>query len=288
MKGNYATLSPTLYEAADIAHSFLKTHFGFKHNASIEKGIDPHLSWAPTFFWSAKTEYIACEVSDRPLPKTLTSYIANINRLSLHVRMIVAVSASSSIENAEFQKERAELKKLGIGFLYIDKSGVATLELSGVPIPLAIIEPEINLFKSKLRVYVRKAFDLYMRGDPVHGVQDLGQTVEDIIYGLGKQAKLKGKLTKGGFDPTRTRYYPASKLVEDLMAEHVIANAILGRCLGFIDDRGKCSHRPKNIKEAQDLVHKLKGCWDTGLRILTELPGALKDKGYRLSVLTPC
>jgi hypothetical protein len=224
-------------------------------------------------------------VSYRPLPIPLKEYIADIITLGIYIRIIIALPEPSPQDNtSDFRKEIKELKRLGVGYIRIDKDNSYVVENAGIPVPLCIAEPKYDDYLKSLQIYIRKAYDLYLGGSPSHGVQDLGQTVEGIIYSLGAQAKKAGKLTNGKYNPKSRAYYPVAKLIEDLMISKIINSALLGRCRGFIDDRNKCSHRPKNIKEAQKLVGILKNCWDTGLRILEELPAEIKRGRYEFHV----
>lgn len=255
-------------------------------DAKIEIAINDVLQWRPTFSWEARTEVIVCEVSDRPNFKSLKGFFTDITTNNLYIRIIVASPEPSSIGITDYRHDLEELKKLGIGYICITDTGNDTFEFPGIPLPLYITQPDYDSYKKSLRPLIRQAYGLYMGGDPAHGVQDLGQTVENIMYKLGDQAINKGVLTSGGYPSTVASgtYYPVANLIDDLMRTHVIDNGVLGRCRGFIDDRHNCSHRPKDIKEARLLVTILRNCWGDGLRILSELPDELRTKHYKLLV----
>ena len=118
-----------------------------------------------------------------------------------------------------------------------------------------------------------------MNGDPVHGVQELGQIIEHALLHLAQQAKKKGKLNSGGFQSIED-YYPQAKLIGDLTRDSVIDASLLGRCRGFADDRNSVSHKPRTLKKAIEREQTIKDCWSVGLRILRELPARSKEKGF--------
>ncbi len=154
----------------------------------------------------------------------------------------------------------------------------------GIEVSLHVPSPRPSLFISKLRPLVQHAYDLYINGDPRHGVQEIGQIIENVLKNVGLQAKKKNALTKGGFPPAKGKNYPFANLVEDLMREYVLDNAILGRCRGFAEDRNNSSHPPTSIKQAVKTYQTLKNAMSSGLRILEELPIEVKKKGYLLKI----
>lgn len=270
-----------MHEVANRAHRVIKSTYGLR-DAKVESPINTSLQWCPTFSWQASTEIIACEVSERPNFKSLKGFFSDIMINNLYVRIIIATP--EPVNCSDYRQDLAELRKMGIGHLCITDRGANAIDFPGILLPLYIVQPNYCSYKRILQPLILKAYNLYMGGNPVNGTQDLGQTVESIIYKLGNQAKNKGKLITGRYTPRSGRHYPVATLIDDLMTDHVIHNGVLGRCRGFIDDRHKCSHRPRNMREAKRLVTILKNCWEDGLRALSELPTALSARHYRLQI----
>ena len=79
-------------------------------------------------------------------------------------------------------------------------------------------------------------------------------------------------------------YDSRGNIVDDLVRENILDKAILGRCRGYVEDRNRVSHKPRNLKKAIELERKLKLDFQTGLRILEELPIKLVSKSYKLKL----
>lgn len=117
----------------------------------------------------------------------------------------------------------------------------------------------------------------------MQGVQAIGQLVELILGNLAEQAKKSGALKSGGF-VSKAKFYSLASLVDDFTKDKILNNAMLGRCRGFVEDRNNSSHKPSSLQKAKKLHHDLKNAWLGGLRILIELPAALKENGYKFKL----
>jgi hypothetical protein len=279
----YNLLPAHLHKIADAAMAVIKTRYNLT-DPIIESSIDSSIGWQPTLLWKVNTGYIACEVHETPMPPVIKSAFGDISTSGIPVRVIVAHPANDTISQSEFIKESNEVKRYGCGLVSINDDSSGTFQFQGIDIPLYFPVPKYSQFNKKMQADIQKAYEFYINGDPRHGVQELGQVIENIITHLAYQAKKKGTLTKGGFPPAKGKHYAFATLVEDLMRENVIDNGILGRCRGFADDRNACSHRPKTIKQAIEVNKKLRTAMTGGLQILEEIPQKLKDKGYTLKL----
>lgn len=250
----------------------------------IELPIDDSLSWRPTFWWKNRTEIIACEVTERPYLKSFENLFADVISKNVYVKIIIASPEPVDLSALEHRKDLQKLKGFGFGHLCIGDSEPSVFDFLGLPVPMFITEPKYESLKSKLRPCIRESFRMYMtEGNPDHGVQELGQIVENIIYNLGDQACAKSKLTLGGYC-SRTGHYAINQLIEDLIRERIIDVGVLGRCRGFMDDRNGYSHRPRSIREALRRALLLKECWNVAVRILEDIPEKLRIKGYNLKI----
>lgn len=279
----YKILPTHLHTIADAAEMLIKVKYNLG-NPLIEMPIDPSISWSPTLHWKTKIGYIACEVHETPWPVSIRTAFADGSTTDLPLKIIVAHPNSSLRTQSDFIKDSSEAKRLGCGLLTVNDDNTGQFQHLGIEIPLYLPTPKFSTFNKKLRAEVQHAYELYINGDPSHGVQEMGQLIENIIVHLADQAKKKGTLTSGGFTSPNV-FYSQGNLIDDLMRDRVIDNAILGKCRGFVEDRNGSSHKPKSIKQAIERNRKLKNAMSAGLLILEEIPKKLKEKGYKLKIM---
>ncbi len=273
-------LTPLLPEHRPIAAAANKAiieRYGLR-NGHVNEAIHKNLSWRPSLLWKTKTEFIACEVAGRPLPKRIKVLFSDISATGLPIRVIVAYPSPTDLGSREYEQDVATAKMLGIGYLSVINGSNGRIEHSGIPISLYLPRPERGKFRKCLSKPIHDAYDLYINGDPKHGVQEIGQTVEAVMTELAIQAKKKGKLTTGSF--VQGKHYNFAKLVDDLLKDAILERGILAKCRGFVDDRNGMSHKPKTIREAVRTTRKCRECFSLGLQILEELPEKFKAKGY--------
>lgn len=182
----------------------------------------------------------------------------------------------------EFQKDIRKAKQHGIGYMPVDSIlPKALLEYKGVSSILSIPSLDLSSLKPAIRTKVNDAFDLYMNGDPKHGVQELGQLLEKCMKELAAQAKTKGKLTNSRF--IKGKYYKLTKLIDELIVDKTIDLGILGNCRGFVYPRNQTSH-PQDITSTKRIQKKLRQEFIKGVSILEELPTAFKAKNYQFRI----
>lgn len=278
----YKLLPAHLQPIADAAEIVIKLKLNIG-NPIIESSIDPKISWSPTFHWKTPTGVIACEVHESPFPVSVRLAFSDITASNLPIKIIVVNPSNTSRTQAEYLKELTEIKRIGCGVLTIGDDGSGNFQHHGIEVPLFIAPPKFASFPQKIRPEIQHAYDIYINGDPRHGVQEIGQLIENAIINLADQAKKKGKLTSGGFT-SPSIYYAQANLIEDLMRDRVIDNAILGKCRGFVEDRNGSSHRPKSVKQSIEVNKKLKNAMAAGFLILEELPKKMKEKGFSMKI----
>jgi len=274
-------LLPHQQGIARTANLVIKTRYNFR-DAMVLEPINPKVPWRPSLLWKASPEFVGCEASDRPFPRSIKEVFSDIAATGLPIRIIVAYPKDNILSAKDYQDDLKEAKKLGVGYLSVTDINDGELEYEGISISLHLPPPEFSKYRRCLVRGINDAYSLYMNGNPSHGVQELGQIVEQIINNLAGQAKAKGKLTKSNFIPAK--YYKFAKLVEDLLAERVIDMATLGKCRGFVDDRNISSHKPKSRKAAANSYRKTRNCFLLGLELLEELPGKFESKGYKFKL----
>jgi hypothetical protein len=278
----YKVLPSHLHTIADAAETIIKLKYGLG-NALIETPIEQSLSWSPTLHWKTKVGFIACEVHETPFPVSVKTAFGDGTTIDLPIKIIVALPNSIHRTQSDYIKESNDAKRFGCGLITINDDGTGSVQHLGIEIPLYIPIPKFTNFNKKLRAEVQHAYELYINSDPRHGVQEIGQLIENIMIHLAVQAKKKGKLISGGFVSSNIPYSQGN-LIDDLMRDRVIDNAILGKCRGFVEDRNGSSHKPKSVKNAIEINRKLKNAMSAGLLILEEIPQKLKSKGYTLKI----
>jgi hypothetical protein len=277
----YPNVEPHLQQIAEAAKEFIENRFNVK-NPKIGKELDPDIHWQPTLHWKNKTGFIGCEVSGRPFRPIVEIAFGGITSKGLPVTIFIAYPSAPAIPLKDFNEDIEMAKRYGIGLISISDDLKGTIQHRGVSVPLFISPPDFSKFKNSVRPMIMSAYEDFIDGNPTGGVQKLGQLVESAMVHLGTQARKKGTFAKGGFSPSK--YYPQANLIDEMMAERIIDNGILGRCRGFSDDRGSVSHSPKSLKAAIKVERLLKDCFVSGLRILEELPEAMTVKGYKFRV----
>src|SRR5689334_18752917 len=118
---NYLILDPALHKVANIAKQEVMSRYNLRRSPFIEQSITSSIYWRPTFYWQRETEYLAIEVSDRPLPSTLKSEFMDISSSGLPIRIIVAYPENNKLSTTEFQKDINRIRQTGIGYMSVDE-----------------------------------------------------------------------------------------------------------------------------------------------------------------------
>ena len=281
---NFSILPPHLHAIANSANKIIKTRYGLS-NGIVEQEITPDIPLRPTLHWNwkAKTQFIACEVSERPFPAAIKAQWADIKSTNKPVRFIVAYSKATTLSLGDYQKDLKELKKFGIGYVGVDENGSGEIEYQGISLALHISDTSSKDFVRILKPSINEAFEHYMtKGDPDVALQKIGQDCESIIYNVATEAKKKGNFTYSRFNPPN--YIRHGLLIDKMIEEKVIDVSILGRCKHFVIHRNSVSHKPKSWREAAKIQSNLKDNFKTGLNILKDLPAIIRSAGYRLKL----
>jgi hypothetical protein len=280
---NYNLLPAHLNNIADEAEKIIRVKYGLGI-PFIETSIDPSIKWSPTLHWKTKNGIIiACEVHESPMPMSIKIAHSELSITDLPVKIFIAHPVNNQRSVKTYLQESKEAKNNGFGLISVNDDNTGSFQHMGIETNLFIPVPIYMNFIKPLRVGIELAYDIYINTDPRHGVQEIGQLVESIIFHLADQAKSNGALRTGGYLPI-LKSYALANLIEDLMRDRVIDNAILGRCRGFVEDRNDSSHKPKSLAQAKRVYRKLKSAMLTGLIILEEIPRKIKEKGYKLKV----
>jgi hypothetical protein len=274
----YSFVEPELHSLADSARDRLEKRYGLK-KVAVEKSFDNSISFVPTFHWKKDFHIFICEVSERPFPKHIKEIFSDLLVADIPAKVFVAYPEVNDLSTKELHDDLQRAKEFGLGLISVGNNNQATIMRTATSVPLLPRRLELSDYARPLRTMIEDAYDIYLNGDPAHGIQEVGQIVENIIRNAAISAKQKGLLTKGG-DPADPKYAQGN-IIDDLIRERVIDTAVLGRSRAFVVDRNDSSHKPKNRKEAIARERNLKDNFQTGLRILRDLPPALKQKKLR-------
>jgi hypothetical protein len=276
----FTILPPPLAWVAEAANSTIKTRFNLG-DGIVEKQILPEIPLQPTLHWKTKTHFIACEVAERPFPVSVKTQFADIVATGQPIRLLVAYPSSHGLSHEEFHRDTKANKTFGIGYVEVNADGSGQIEYQGISLPLHLSPINPKIYVPKIRPIVQDAFEQYMpSANPRGSVQDIGQSIESIVYQVARQAKGKGNFTYAHFRPPA--FISQSVLIKEMIDEAVMDIPILGRCRDFADDRNAVSHKPKSRKEAIEVETRLKENFIIGARILEDLPAKIKSAGYRL------
>lgn len=278
----YLSLQHDLQYIAEAAKLRLEQKYSIKIT-KFEVAFDNLIDYAPTFFGKTSSHYIVCEVASRPFPVHLKSIYTDIQHQSLPVKFFIAYDATDLPSN-DVLKDITMAKKFGIGLLNVDgQSSITNIVAEPVSIPLIIPESNLELTKinKKFSHKIEEAYSTYMNGNPRLGVQAIGQTVERLIRDVAIKKYGTAPYISGP-DPNLDSS-SFGNIVDEMISHSILNRAYLNRVRAFIDDRNSTSHITKSIKKQKDLEKKYKLLFETGLRILKELPINLKEKSINFS-----
>jgi hypothetical protein len=269
----------TIKDAAKLA---LEERYGLK-DRNIINSFPNEISWEPEILWESTTHYIALETSTiGPFRETLRIAFGDLTNKELPCKIYIAYPRNANQPKEAYQKDIKNAKNYGIGIISIDDNNnfVSDIEKDPISIPLVINEIDYSLFRKPICPTLRECYATYMNGNPQMGLQRIAQLIESKIRKLGDQAITKGNLTTGGYTKGN-QTYALGNLIDDLMRQRIVSNAVLGRCRGFVDDRNGVSHEPTTIDEAIKIEKNTKENYKLALRILEELPAAFASKNYK-------
>lgn len=278
----YILLSPHLRIYQDPTDETVRNRYALKLNGKFESSIDPSIPFRPTLHWKTKTHYIACEIADRPFPKTIKESFADILVSGEPIRLIVSYPKENSLSAKDYQEDIKQCKKFGIGYMSIEENGRGNIEYQGISLAHYFPFPkDFKAFKNQIKKSVEDAYEHYLyKGDPDVGLQNLGQTIERLLITTATQAKKKGNFVSRKFNPPK--FISQTSLINEMISENILENTILERCKESAKHRNGVSHIPKNLKEARKIEEKMKENFLEASKILEILPLEILKKGYKI------
>lgn len=281
----YSFLHPDLHTAADLTKVRLEQKYNIRIT-NFENGFDSSVEYAPTFFGRTNSHFILCEVSTRPFPIHLKSIYADIQNQNLPVKLFVVYPDELDISAKDLQNDITNAKNFGIGLINVRTNNTLLIQHEPISIPLFIPSASLSLnkFNRKFKHLIEEAYSMYVNGNPKHGVQELGQIIEQAIRNLAIEAKRLLHYNNGVNPNLPTSAFAI--IIDDLIRNGIINVAFLNRVRAYAEDRNSVSHRVTSLKKSLILENKLKLDFQTGLRILEEIPSVFGNgkNGFRYKI----
>lgn len=276
----YTILQQEYHPIADYARARLESKYSIKFS-NFETPIKSDIEYVPTFWDKTKFHYIVCEVASRPFPVHLKSIYIDILNQSLPVKLFI-VYTNDNLSSNELNRDIALARKFGVGLLNVNDSNIVNVVNEPISIPLFIPESTIDYKKltNKLSHKVEEAYTVYVGGNPRQGVQAIGQIVERVIRNVAIQKYGKDTYNTGPNPALDTSSF--GKIVDEMIKYSILKTTFLNRVRAFVEERNSTSHITKNIKQQFALEKKYKYQFETGLRILEDVPIMIKEKKLKL------
>lgn len=270
---DYDYLSPELYETADAVHDYLINELGLR-NINIEKQIHPKIKYGPTFNAKTSRGYIICvEVAGTPYPGILDSFILDCIRRSLPIKLFVA-NPDHEFSREESRQEGRQADN-GVGYLIFRDGDIIKLRDA---LELSLLIPDIDMKKypKKFRNAISDAKSTYQNGNPVKGVAEVCDEIEDLIRKTATKAKRKGKIPI--HDNLDLNKGALAKLIKKLEEKKVLDHGVLTQCEIVKRIRNDSSHPPKDYNGRMKRHQKLKTNFQVSIDLLDELIVECKKK----------
>ena len=265
-------LRPGLHDTADAVKAFLANERGVT-KIRMEETIDPRVLFKPTLSGKILGGLVCVEVSETFFPATLDSFVTDCLAHGLPVKLFVACPASPTGKIDQSAISRAA--NLGVGCLLVT-DGAVTVIREANDLSLFIESPKVSVFTGPFREAVANAFATYMGGNPAKGLGALCDTIELVIRRVAIWAKKKGIIPPANNLNLETG--PLHNVIQVLMKYHVLADALLGKCLGMTEFRNASSHPPLLLSALVRRNTRLKNNFLYSLQLLEDLLASSKGR----------
>jgi len=281
---SYRYLSEQLRPIADSAARFFKRRWGVS-GFKVEETIHEDVSYRPTLHAMTRDYHLLCiEVSESPYPTGLDAFIADCMRLSLPVRLFVALPAGSTAPN--YKRDIARAREYGVGVLEVSTQAVEHIQ-SALSLSLVTVRRiDLDRFPTKYRLALSQAEDTFKQGNPVKGCSDLYDEIEALSRRIAKKTYQKGfwRPPKPGQKAMRIDFDrgPWERVLKILMGNldpkrcRFIRQALLARVLGITPQRNESAHKPRNHAELIKRDRQLRTRFETATDIFLDLINSSK------------
>lgn len=251
-----------------------------KPTIRINEEIDSKLRWRPTLnFAPDKFRIIAVEASEKPYPDILRITYPDI--INVHVPIAVySCCPEESYLKKEHQKDIKAMRAHGLGLITVDEDGNVTDRFGCIPLIQHIseseIEAEIKKLPKPVRLRFKEAYSKYS-GNPVSGLQDATEIVEDLVHGAIQQAVKKKELAEKTLGETSaTKAVTVLFTVPSISSNH---GCRAGLTHFFATYRNVAHHSPKSRIQAYNKFMKCREGFRAAIDRSKEFCGVLKDAG---------
>ena len=263
----YDYLPEELRPIADAVCSYLKDNRGVR-TIHVESIIDPRIQYKPTISGNTNRGYLTCvDVSPSPYPPALDAFVLDCIKFGLPVKLYVANPESKSGAVDERAIRRAS--SLGVGRIIISGDRI---EVTNEALELSLIIQEIDtkIYPKKCRTGISDAISTYQNGNPVKGVSDICDQLEEIIRKIAIKAKGKGMIPSS--NKLNLERGALANVIQLMTKHQVIRSApLLARCLAITHIRNDSDHPPANYQRRIKRHGRLRTHLNTALDLLKDL-----------------
>jgi hypothetical protein len=265
---------------ADAVLEFFKKRFG-RGTAKVNQGIDPSISWRPSFHLRVGPAILAVEADDVLDPIILRLAMNDILHFSRPVTVYLACSLEVFVNDPKQAKVK-ELKRNGIGLITVDDDGDVVMQTPAIPLAQHIHEDvlseKIRDLPPKLKIAFRTAHQTFSV-NPGQGLQEAGQIVEAIVDAMGAHAVRDNVLSASKVAGS------AANTIDALYEVLKPQRAALGGARSFAKNyRNIASHPAKSAKELMTKINSCRDGFFDAIKIARDLSGAAKALNYQLKL----
>jgi hypothetical protein len=279
----FDTFDPRMKTVAERALAHCRQQYG-GNGLAIEQGINPAISWRPTFTCRPTSRSIVgVEVADNLYPEILKVAAHDISSYDAPIAVYQACSLDAYQRDPK-QTRVNLLRQDGIGIITVDEDGRAVVQHPGVPLAQHILESrlenDIKPLTAKLKVGFRAAYKTYLTNIG-QGLQQAGQIVEAIVHSMASQAVKNGHISansaRGALADVIDALYQEARL-----RDH---RAALGAARSFIKEfRNTASHPAKTAKQAAEKMRKCRDGFYEAIETSVKLQKVFNAMAYKLTV----
>jgi hypothetical protein len=270
---------------ADAVVDFFKKQRGITH-FKVEEPIHKDLA-VPTLHAKTQDHHIICvEFSEATAyPLSVERFVPDCNRLSLPVRVFVAIPSGSN--NPNHTRDLNRSREWGVGVLVVDGADVTALQ-EPLSLSLASVRRiDMRKFPGKYRFALSQAETTFRQGNPAKGCSEVYDEIEALTRRIAKRTSSKGmwKASKTGkaMPTINLDKDPWANVIEVLMTQldsgtpPDIPKTLWAQILGITPLRNETGHKPKSKDTLIRRDTTLKTRFENAADILLDLINASKS-----------
>jgi hypothetical protein len=273
----YRFLSAVLHPIADRTKLFLTEEWGIPASKiCVETEFDPDVP-VPTLHAHDRDQYIiSIEVSDRPYPPQLDAIVLDCRRLSLPVKLYVAMPEEKTIDRTSLQRA----KDNGVGVLIVSSSACREFERA-LSLSLVGVRKRSSEFPKKLRHSMADAHTTFVQGDPAKACANVYDEIEILVRKICRKAAQKGWWkTNAPTAPDATNPAVSLKNIaaflthwfdRGLAGSPALDSYLLSQIEGIVGHRNQTGHKPRTLKALRKRDQELRTRFDHAVSTFLDL-----------------